>query len=184
MPYSDREIVEKLKSGDQVALKYLFDSFYKELVIHSIKIVANKGVAEEAVQDVFIQLWKNRENFSLEKSFHSYLFTAVKNRSLNYLKSRYGKIRFDDLDLIKQVSYGQTADEGLVIDELREKIQASIDLLPPKCKVIFTLSRNSELTTTEIANHLGLSKKTVQAQISIALRKIKDQLGDWLIEIN
>lgn len=178
MSDTDREIVEKIRNGDQRALQSLFDSYYNDLVVHALKMVINRGVAEDTVQEVFIRLWKNRDTFILEKTFQSYLFAAVRNRSINYLKSRYGRIRFEELDQIGPVLNDHTADGELAFSEVREAIQAAVNLLPPKCRIVFNLSRNAGFTSDEIAGSLGLSRRTVQTQISIAIKKIKDHLKD------
>jgi len=181
---SDKDIVDRLRKGDQSALKYLFDVYYRDLVIYAMKIVINRGVAEETVQDLFIRIWKNRSSFILQKSLHAYLITAVRNRSVNFIKSRYGRTRFEDLDGIDLYSSTEAADANVGVLELREAIHNAIQLLPPKCKIIFGLSRNAGMTVDEIAAQLGISKKTVRSQISIAIRKIKahleDQWGDLL----
>ena len=175
---SDKDIVDRLRKGDQSALKYLLDVYYKDLVIYAMKIVINKGVAEETVQDLFIQLWKNRNSFTLQKSLQAYLVTAVRNRSINFIKSSYGRTRFENLDGIDPNSNTEAADANVRVRELREAIHSAILLLPPKCKIIFNLSRNAGLTVDEIAAQLGISKKTIRSQISIAIRKIKAHLED------
>lgn len=178
MNYSDQELSGMLRQGDQEALKYLFDLYYRDLVIHAMKMVVNLGVAEELVEDVFIRLWENRNSFILEKTFGSYLFTSVKNRSINYLKSSHGRIRFDNLDQIGEMRSNLPADGEILLGELKQEIWIAIEKLPPKCRIIFNLSRNAGMNTEEIARHMGISKKTVHAQIAIAIRKIKTQLGD------
>jgi len=175
---SDKDIIDRLRKGDQSALKYLFDVYYSDLVIYAMKIVVNRGVAEETVQDLFIRLWKNRSNLTLQKSLHTYLVTAVRNRSVNFIKSRYGRTRFEDLDEIDQYSNTEATDTNVNVLELREAIQSAIRLLPPKCKIIFNLSRNAGMTVDEIAAQLGISRKTVRTQISIAIRKIRAHLED------
>ena len=176
---SDRDIIDRLRKGDQSALKYLFDVYYRDLVIYAMKIVVNRGVAEETVQDLFIRLWKNRNRLNLQKSLHAYLVTAVRNRSVNFIRSRYGRTRFEDLDGIDQY----TNAEAVNILELREAIHSAVLLLPPKCKIIFNLSRNAGMTVEEIAAQLGISRKTVRTQISIAIRKIRAHLEDQWSEL-
>jgi RNA polymerase sigma-70 factor (ECF subfamily) len=146
-------------------------------------MVVNTGVAEEMVEDVFIRIWQNREELDLRDSFKSYLFASVKNRSINYLKSKYGKMRFEDLENASHLISGPGQDSELQAKELGEAVAIAIENLPLKCRVIFSLSRNADFTIAEISEQLGISKKTVQAQITIALRKIRDQLGDQLQEI-
>jgi RNA polymerase sigma-70 factor (ECF subfamily) len=180
---SDKDIIDRLRKGDQSALKYLFDVYYRDLVLYAMKIVINRGVAEETVQDLFIRLWKNRINLTIQKSLHAYLVTAVRNRSVNFIRSRYGRTRFDDLDGIDQYPNAEAADANLNVLELREAIHSAIRLLPPKCKIIFNLSRNAGMTVEEIAAQLGISRKTVRTQISIAIRKIKAHLEDQWSEL-
>jgi RNA polymerase sigma-70 factor (ECF subfamily) len=175
---TDKNIIDRLRKGDQSALKYLFDVYYRELVIYAMKIVVNRGVAEETVQDLFIRLWKNRSRLNLQKSLQAYLITAVRNRCVNFIKSRYGRTRFEDLDGIDQYSNAEAADMNVTVRELREAIHNAVRLLPPKCKIIFNLSRNAGMTVDEIAAQLGISGKTVRSQISIAIRKIKAHLED------
>ena len=183
MHSTERNILNGIRAGDQAALRKLFDLYFSNLVIFSAKMVVNRGVAEELVEDVFIRIWQNREDLDLSVSLKSYLFTSVKNRSVNYLKSKYGKMHFEDLEKATHLVSGQGQDAELQAKELREAVAIAIENLPPKCRIIFHLSRNAEFTTAEISEQLGISKKTVQAQISIALRKIRDQLGDRLREI-
>ncbi len=176
MHEADNSITDKLRQGDQSALKHLFDVYYADLVIHSVKMVRIKSVAEEIVQDVFIEIWKNRHKIALRKSVEGYLFTSVKNRSINYLKSKYARIRFEDLDGIDRKPLQHTGEDEMSLKEIRSAIREAIELLPPRCKIIFSLSRNSGLTNNEIAGHLGISKKTVQSQIAIAIKKIRAYL--------
>lgn len=176
MSLSDQELASGIKRGDEHSLKHLFDLYFHDLVVFSLKMVINTGVAEEIVEDVFIGLWNNRESFVLERDFKSYLFSAVRNRSLNYLKSKYGRMRFDDLDQLSLLTSPSTADSNLQLEELRQHIQGAIEKLPPKCRIIFSLSRNAGLSMQEIARQLGISIKTVQAQIAIAIKKIKANL--------
>jgi len=182
MHSTERNILKGIRAGDQAALRKLFDLYYRDLVIFSAKMVVNTAVAEEMVEDVFIRIWQNREELDLSVSFKSYLFASVKNRSINYLKSKYGKMRFEDLEHASHLMSGPVQDTELQAKELGEAVAMAIENLPPKCRIIFHLSRNAEFTTAQISEHLGISKKTVQAQISIALRKIRDQLGDQLRE--
>jgi RNA polymerase sigma-70 factor (ECF subfamily) len=172
----DRHILDGIKAGDQTALKQLFDLYFRDLVLFSAGMVVNTGVAEEIVEDVFIRIWRTRDDLELTSTFKSYLFASVKNRSINYLKSTYGKMRFEDLDSASQMMSGPMQDSELERKELAGAIRKAIENLPPRCRIIFSLSRNAGFTTAEISEHLGISKKTVQSQISIAIRKIREQL--------
>lgn len=177
MLHPDTDIINRLKQDDLKALQYLFDTYYKELVRYSIKFVMNKEIAEEIVQDVFIRIWNNRDTIIIGKSIDAYLFTSVKNGSINYLKSKYARIRFVDLDDTGMLPVHQTAEDDIITGELKKALKQAVHCLPPKCKIIFNLSRNAGLSNEKIANQLNISRKTVQAQIGIAIQKIIKHLG-------
>lgn len=176
---SDHDILKGLRTGDQAALKHLFELYFRDLVVLSARMVVNIGVAEEIVEDVFIQLWGKRDNLKLTDTFRSYLFTSVKNRSINYLKSKYGRIHFEDLDSVAGNSPEASPETEMQVKELEAAIQQAIEKLPPRCRTIFSLSRNGGYTTAEISKQLRISKKTVQAQISIAMTKIRSSLHSF-----
>ena len=176
--YPDKEIIHQLNQGNQRILKYLFDHYYNELTVYSMKFVMNREVAEEIVQDLFIRLWQNRRSFNIEKSVEGYLLAAVRNRSINYLKSKYARIRFVGEDKLAQRPIHNTAEDDITAAELKETIHEAIDSLPARCRIIFNLSRNADLSSDEIAAQLNISRKTVQAQIGIAIKKLRKYLKD------
>lgn len=176
--YSDQEIIHRLNQGNQRILKYLFDHYYSVLVVYSMKFVMSREVAEEIVQELFVRLWQNMESLKIEKSLEGYLLAAARNRSINYLKSKYARIRFAGEDALAQRPNHSTAEEDITAAELKEAIHEAIDSLPAKCRIIFNLSRNAGLSCDEIAGQLNISRKTVQAQIGIAIKKLREYLKD------
>ncbi len=180
MHYSDDEIIRGLKQDDQQMLKYLFDAYYEKLVFYSLTYVIRKEIAEEIIQELFIRIWENRKSLLITKSCKAYLFTSARNSSINYLKSKYARIPFISLSNIIEKPARSTVEDQLVENELKTMIQYAIDDLPEKCRIIFNLSRNCDLSNQEIANILGISTKTVDTQIRIAVIKIKRALaGKW-----
>lgn len=161
-------------------LKYLFDAYYEKLVFYSLTYVIRKEIAEEIIQELFIRIWENRKSLLITKSCKAYLFTSARNSSINYLKSKYARIPFISLSNIIEKPARSTVEDQLVENELKTMIQYAIDDLPEKCRIIFNLSRNCDLSNQEIANILGISTKTVDTQIRIAVIKIKRALaGKW-----
>ncbi len=180
MHYSDDETIRGLKQDDQQMLKYLFDVYYEKLVFYSLTYVIRKEIAEEIIQELFVRIWENRKSLLITKSCKAYLFTSARNSSINYLRSKYARIPFISLSNIIEKPERSTVEDKLVESELKAMIQHSIDTLPPKCRIIFNLSRNSDLSNQEIANILGISTKTVDTQIRIAVIKMKRALaGKW-----
>ncbi|MBN1183802.1 MAG: RNA polymerase sigma-70 factor [Bacteroidales bacterium] len=180
MKHNEKEILTKLKHGDDQSLKYLFTEYYKPLYVFARKYLAIKEIAEEIVQDVFIYLWDNIQSIDIQISLKSYLFTSVKNRSLNYIKSRYNQTTHIGLEEVTEGDAHISEISGIEYQELYKLIQSAIENLPEKCKEVFYLSRNSEFTYQEIADDLGISKDTVKMHIKNALKKIKIYLKDYI----
>ncbi len=178
MDISDNNLLSMLRNNKVAGLKNIYDIYYLDLFRFAFKYTHSREAAEEIIQDVFIQIWEKRQIIEITRSLKSYLFSAVKNQSINYLRSKYKKYSFTEITdkhILKQTA---PADEGLIGSELSVIIEESVESLPPKCKLIYKLSRDSEMSYEEIAIQLGISKRTVQTQIGIALKKIRQHLGN------
>lgn len=174
--YTDTEIVNELTLDNKGVYEYVFRSYYSQLCRFSMKYVREKEATEEIVQDIFLYLWEKRHSLNITQSLKAYLYTATRNRSLNYLKSNLNRVEIrGDLAEDDQPLYVPENDNPDP-QELRQTITQAIDMLPPKCRTIFDLSKNAGLTYQEIAEELGISKKTVEAQMSIALKKLRETL--------
>lgn len=161
------------RNDDTFAYKELFVSFYNPLLRFAITLVKSKEQAEEVVSDVFINIWEKRKRINSISNLKVYLFIAVKNTSLNYL-SRQNKTLTDDVDQagIEFKSIYFDPEQLMVTAEMVARIKAAIEELPPKCKLIFKLIKEEELKYRDVADILGISIKTVESQITIALKKI------------
>ena len=183
MQKNEEQLLFRIKNGDIEAYKYLFSLYYNDLYFFARKFLENREVAEEIVQDVFITIWENKDDWIINKSIKSYLFTAVKNRSINYLKSKINNINFVNIDDTLSVNHILPVNQTLELEELDDLIQKAVSSLPPKCKEMFHLSRNSEMTYQQIADVLDVSKETFKSQISEALKKIKAYLNKHWVQI-
>ncbi len=160
---------------DSFFLKKLFYQYYDELVNFSVTFVSTKMIAEEIVQDVFIKVWQRGEQNIVFINPRSYLYKATKNNSINYLKSKYHQDHSGFLEIegdFKATDLSSTFEH----EELQQSIAKSVLKLPEKCRIIFILSRDQEMSYKEIAIHLDISKETVKSQIKIAIKKLKDYL--------
>jgi RNA polymerase sigma-70 factor (ECF subfamily) len=175
---------ERIKKGSREEYQKLFYQFYPQLVNFSYRMTRNKEASEEIAQDVFIYLWEKRTTIEITSSLDSYLFAAIKNRSINYVK----------LELPKQQAQSDLTDAQLFVEQkeevfpsetkLNEHINMAIAQLPKKCQEIFLLSRYAGLTYKEIADELNISQKTVENQMIIALKKLRAALKPLLDRIN
>jgi len=145
--------------------------FHKKLVGRAYHLINDQEAAEEIVQDLFLSIWKKAPSIVLQGKIENYLMVAVKNRSFNYLKSRYGRLQSTELEEKHVEAVMQIHDHDL--DQLQQHVDWSINQLPQKCKEIFILSRRHELSYKEISDTLAISKKTVETQMGIALKKLR-----------
>lgn len=159
----------------------LFRTYFSSLCFFSMKYVSDLDASKEIVHSVFVKLWERRNDLDAGASLKSYLFTSVHNRSLNYIrdrkKFRVGEVKEEDFKSFESES-GQA---GIEYDELELKIIKLIKALPEKCRVIFELSRFENMKYKEIADKLNISIKTVEAQMSKALKIMKEGLKGYLM---
>lgn len=139
--------------------------------------VKQKAIAEELVQDTFLTIWEKREQLDLNDQLRSYLYTSVKNRCYNYLtKKRIALDEYVEVEFETKGNYPSPL-ENLSKKETEAKIKAGINMLPPKCKRVFLLSRNEQMTYKEISVFLEISIKTVENQMGFALKFLREHLG-------
>jgi RNA polymerase sigma-70 factor (ECF subfamily) len=136
--------------------------------------------AKEIVQDVFINLWNKRETISSDKSVKSYLFTSVKNRCFNFIRDNK-KFRSSVLDIDIADYEAPYENDSFSGSELQAKIDNAINKLPENCREVFKLSRIEELKYKEIADKLNISVKTVEAQMSKALKVLRVELKEYIM---
>ena len=179
------DLISGIKNGNEHAYRHLYSKYYIPLCYHAQKIVADKDQAEEVVQLTFLKLWENRAKFSVTGSLNSYLAKAVINNSINFIKSKSARVRKNNVQLDDLYDYlAISQDNGYSIyiaTELKNKIEEAIDSLPEKCQQIFKISRYEGKSNEEVASILGVSKNTVQKQISIALQKLKKSIKDSIL---
>ncbi len=174
--------LDEIKRGDKSSFKKLFTELYDPLVRFVTLYVGCSVTAEELVQDFFVGLWEKRMSLNIKSSLRSYIFTSVRNRALNYKRDNKPNQYTDDiLDNIEDEIWADVSEfENEKIDELKEKVRGAIDDLPDKCREIFLLGKENGLTYSEISEELSISKKTVENQMGIALKKLKENLSPIL----
>lgn len=181
MPYTESNIIHEISAGSEKAFEHLFRKHYSSLCGYAAKYVWDLDQAEEIVQDLFYNLWNKKNNLSIDLSIEAYLFRAVRNACLNYLKHQ--KVRQQHADSVKRnpLSDSTAGEDPLETLELQNKIDEVVDALPPERKKIFQMSRYEGLKYKEIADQLGLSIKTVEAQMGKALKMLRENLADFLV---
>lgn len=158
---------------DAVSFKLLYHHYFSRLLQFSFVIVHAKEPAEEIVNDVFINVWRRRIQLYKIENPDVYFYVAVKNKSLDYLSKNHLKEMVD----IHQISEGylqfsMDPENIMITKELKKKIEEEIEQLPARCKLIFKLIREDGLKYKEAAAILNLSVKTIEAQMTIAVKKL------------
>jgi RNA polymerase sigma-70 factor (ECF subfamily) len=175
---SEEDLVRQLREGDERTFKFLFDQYYRPLTVFTLKYVSDVEEAKEIVQDFFVRLWTRRAELNIRFSLKMYLYQSVKNAALNYLEAnKVAQRRMQEYAI--PLTATDTALEHMMAAEQEEMLMRAIDTLPEKCRKIFVLSRMQRLSNQAIAIQLNISIKTVEAQISIALKR----LAEWLITL-
>ncbi len=166
--YNDNDIlIESLKNGDQQAYNYLIGTYHHKLCVYANSLVKNVYSAEDIVQNVFIKVWEQRSRLKSNHAIKSFLYKLVYNEFIDLYRKNQSLFSLEK-------SY-HVALNSVIQDEDTESFQRVLNVvnkeiqnLPPKCKAVFILSKKEGLTNIEIAEHLDVSIKTVEAQITKA----------------
>lgn len=166
---------EGLKEGNQKIFDYLFHYYYSGLVVFSFSYVDDMNTAEDLVQDFFFNLWLNREKINIHQSIKSYFFSAVKNRSLDFLKHRKVGIRIVNEMKYMQLNAKEEPD-FFVESELDKQIKEALGKLPEKCRKIFLMNRFDGVKPEKIAKEENISIRTVEGHIGKAIKILRTEL--------
>jgi len=174
----EKYIIAGLKNKDKTVFDFVFSYYYTGLCTYARRWVNDPDVAEDLVQDLFVRLWTDSSKIEITSSLKSYFFTSVKNRAVNHLKHVKIKEKFGFQAMNRPTEeYGNWE---FTEPELTELIEKGMQKLPPRCREIFILSRFEGKDNAKIAELLGISKRTVELQISNALKILRIELKEYL----
>ncbi len=165
-------LLSALKRGEEEAYRQLFDSYYGRLVLFANRMLNDLDLSRSTVQDVFVMLFDKKEEITVHTSLNSMMHQMVRNRCLNLLKRDKMK-RAHHQQIFLQSDEIEQPLETLEYQELENAIYSIVEDLPAQCKRIFKLSRIKGKSNQEIADSLQLSKRTVETQISNALKQLR-----------
>jgi len=171
---SDEGIFEEIKKNNEKAFASLFEKYYAPLCRYIYTYLKDETESENLIQEVFITIWNKREEINIRTSVSSYLYRSAKNSALNFLakNSRNRTEPLDTPELLEIANENPETDEAW-FSEMEKRFAEAVESLPDKCREIFILSRVENLKYKDIAQQLDISVKTVEAQISIALKKMR-----------
>lgn len=175
----DQQSIDRIRDGDRQAFEHLFRKYYKDLCRFALDYVNHLRIAEDFVQDVFFDLWKERRTLETECSLKAYLYGMTRHRALKHLRREQTRERWTESGDLQKSAPRRVPDQpGEVFEQQEQKreVKQAIEALPKRRRRIFMLSRRHDLTYSEIAAALDISIKTVETQMSRALKFLRKQL--------
>lgn len=174
------ELMKRVKKDDSDAFQELFNTLWEPLYRNAKSILLDEDIAKDIVQEVWVDFWQRRHHIKNE-NIEGYLmqstkFSVYKELSRNPLKTEH-------LTYLEAVESDGTADDHLIYSQTQQMISKSVDELPKRCQEIFKMSREDQLSNAEIATQLNISKRTVETQISYALKSLKVRLSTYMLSV-
>jgi len=180
MELNDEVLIQQLGERNEKAFEQVFKANFKNLHGYVFSIVKDEVMAEELVQNVFYKLWDKNERLAISGSITAYLYRAVYNESLNYLKHLKVRSAYQSHNSWQMKNQTDSAAKKILFTQLSENLHRAMNELPEQCRTIFQMSRFEELRYREIAERLGISVKTVENQMGKALKILRIKLVDFL----
>lgn len=182
------KIKASTEQEERVRFEDVYLSYFSKMKYFAKEYVISEEDAENIVQDVFVELWENKEMLNMHMNLIAYLFTTIKNKCLNHLRHKLvvqetaNKLQEEyTISLRMNLDSLETFDNNLFSDQDIEKlISRALDALPEKCRAIFIMSKIEGKKHNEIAQELNISINTVGSQIGIAYKKLRTELKDYL----
>jgi RNA polymerase sigma-70 factor, ECF subfamily len=179
---TELHLIEQVAEGSEMAFERFFKTYFKSLYAYAFTMLQDEIMAEEIVQQVFYKIWEKKEQFTVHTSVKAFLYKAVYNGCLNYLEHQKHKAQHQDY--VVYINRNRVSDENAAmrveLNELQSRLQTALSELPEQCRTIFYMSRFDELKYREIAERMGLSVKTIEAQMGKALKILRKKLAEFL----
>jgi RNA polymerase sigma-19 factor, ECF subfamily len=169
--------LDELKTGDIRLFESLFREYYRPLVVHAMKYVRDADSAKEIVQEFFVRLFEKRNALVIDTSLKSYFYRSVYNSCINHIS--HAEMRGRHIKNLALQSENEFSDDQIAAIELQNRIYKCVEEMPDQCRRIFKLNRFEGLRNEQIAEKLGISKRTVETQISKALKVLRKKLADY-----
>lgn len=180
MNTSDKKLIKEVKKGDIKSFETLFKDYYEELCFYAKHYLKDLDQAEEAVQDVFFNIWKGREWIKIRQSVKSYLYTSTRNKCLKIIRSQNMADQYSDYIKNAPGEQVSTPVDELNAKELNLLIENTLKELPERAREIFRMNRFQGLKYGEIADKLSISVKTVESNMGKALKIFRKNLNEYL----
>ena len=169
-------LIKQLREGHEKAYELLFKTYYSDLVIHANRYLYDFESAREVVQDLFVSIYEKRYNLDINSSIKGYLYRSVQNRCINFIHAQKTKNKYAEYVKEHTSENENQLEKEIHASQLEKALLSAIGELPPKCRMIFKMNRFEGLSNGDIAERLELSKRTVETQITKALKILRNKL--------
>jgi RNA polymerase sigma-70 factor (family 1) len=178
--HTDSELLQLLKAGSDAAFTAIYNRYWNKLFAVAVGKIKDLDEAEELVQELFVSLWKRRQELEITSGLEVYLAVSVKYKVIKILGKRYKLRKYkDSLDELGIVD--DSTQQWLAFEELRERLSKLVGELPGKCQLVYRLSREKGYSQKQIAKELNISEKTVEAHLGKALKTLRTGLNQFLL---
>ena len=180
--YSDDVLLELFSEGDVKAFEAIYERYVSPLYNYIESRIQSREDSKEIVQEIFETLWMQRESLAIHTSFKRYLFGSAKHQILNYFRSEKIQQKYvEHFTHFVAQRHESSTEEMTNLADLEKTIETSIARLPGKCQAIFRMSRMDHLPIQEIARRMNVSSRTVENNISIALKHLRNSIGELMV---
>ncbi len=173
---TDHELIKRIKGSDDIgAFDVLFRRYYKQALALASALLHDQEMARDVAQDVFVRLWTGRDKLDEERSVKALIITSIRNASINVLKGRH-TVSFSALDSVPEPATDNTSRE-LRLNDTSKRINEIVEAMPPVRRRVYLMSREEGRDSDSIAAELGISRRTVDKHIELALKDLRQNLS-------
>ncbi|MBO9674793.1 MAG: RNA polymerase sigma-70 factor [Sphingobacteriaceae bacterium] len=179
--FTDEELIGFLKEGDHSAFTEIYHRYWRKLFYVASKKLGNMEEAEEVVQNIFMSLWNRRAVITITTTLAAYLTTSVKYWIIKILDKQYHQQKYSQS--IASNVLDDSTQQWLEFLDLKETLDKYVSELPEKCQLVFSMSRNLNMSQKQIAHELNISEKTVEAHMGKAIKTLRARLNQFFLTL-
>lgn len=177
-----KNTIQALRDGDHNAFEQVFLLYFNKVKYFINGFVKSGSDAEELAQEIFVKLWTGRQNIDPERNFNTYLYISARNATMNFLRQKYVRDSFA-ADQMKVAEESVSGEDFVMAREIDLLVDMALMKMPNQRKAVYDLNRKEGLSNEEIAERLGISKKTVENHMSLALKELRNVVKSFVVFI-